>query len=747
MNGREDIVAREPEVADDEIDLVELFGTIWAGRWLVGLVTAAVVGLGAFYCWAVPRSYTADAMVQVELKGSSVDAALGDLAAALGSPTPVTAEIEIITSRLVVGKVVDRLRLDLFAQPRWFPVVGQAVWRGYAPEQEGAVRAAPLGLRHYAWGGERIDLGDLELPASWQGTPLTLRVRDGGFTLISPEGRELAAGAVGERVRFVVDGEPASMFVRDLVAAPGTEFRVAQKPRTLVIDELRKQLQASEKGRQSGIISVSLEGPDPVRVTDILNELVTAYQRQNVERRSEEAEKTLAFLREQLPQLRAKLEAAEQQLNSYRLRQGSADLTKETELILQRSVQLEQARIELEQKREEALRRFTPEHPVVTALDAQIAQIDEERKRLSDRIQALPETQQELLRLAREVEVNTALYTALLNSAQELEVVKAGTVGNVRIIDYAVRPLEPSSPKVALVMVLSLLLGGMLGVIAVFVRRALHAGVADPAVVERALGMPVYGEVPYSEVQRRFARELKRRGRSNSEPMLLAERVPDDLAIEALRSLRTALHFAMLDAPNNIVMVTGPAPGLGKTFLAANLGAVLATAGKRVLVIDADLRRGHLNRNAGVPQVPGLSDYIAGDATLEQVVHPLPVDGLHLITKGTTPPNPAELLLNPRLAELMQTASAQYDTVLVDTPPILAVADAGIVGRLAGTTLLLLKAGEHPLRMIEDATKRLRAAGVNVRGVVMNQVGAAGQYSYYGRYGYKYYRYEYKARN
>ena len=217
------------------------------------------------------------------------------------------------------------------------------------------------------------------------------------------------------------------------------------------------------------------------------------------------------------------------------------------------------------------------------------------------------------------------------------------------------------------------------------------------------------------------------------------------MAVEALRSLRTALHFAQVDAPNNVVMLTGPAPGLGKSFVSLNLAAILATSGKKVVVIDADMRRGHMHEALLLPRGPGLSDVISGSVSLDQVLHATPVEGMRFIATGTIPPNPSELLLKEQFAQLLQTLSKEFDTVIIDTPPALAVTDAAVVGRLAGTTLLLLKSGEHPMRTIQDTYRRLHSAGVAVRGTLFNQLSVGdGKYSNYS-YRYGHYNYEYKA--
>jgi tyrosine-protein kinase Etk/Wzc len=729
---------------DDEIDLRELLGIVLAGGPLIGITAAVIVALGALYAWATPRTYSSDALIQVEQESSAMDAALGDMSELMGVESPVTAEIELLKSRMIVGQVVDDLLLTIHAEPSYFPIIGRALARRYSPDS-GETVSEPLigGLRSYAWGGEAIGVTALDVPRALIGKSLMLEVLPDQAYRILYDGRELLRGTVGERAQST-ELSGLAVFVQSLNAAPGTEFALRRDERITTINNLTGQINVVEKGKDSGILSVSLEGADPAMTRDIVNHLVNAYQRQNVERKSAEAEQTLEFLNKQLPELRSELETSEVALNTYRLKQGSADLSMETQLVLQQSVELETSRVTLEQKREEALQRFTPSHPMVQAIDRQLAQVRGEQRSITDQVKKLPETQQELLRLSRDVQVNTTLYTQLLNSAQELQVVKAGTVGNVRVVDHALTAIEPTKPKVALVLALSAVLGVFLGLVVVFVRRALHSGVDDPAAVENGLGLPTYCAIPYSQLQARISR-LVERGKSTG-ARLLASADPHGTSIEALRSLRTALHFGQLEAKNNIVMLTGPSPGLGKSFVASNLGAVLAVSGKRIVVVDLDLRRGRLHEYFTGAREPGVSDFVAGSASLADILSPTSVDNLHFIPTGTIPPNPAELLLTDKLGELLGYLSSKYDTVIVDTPPVLAVTDAAVVGRYVGTTLLVLKAGDHPMRAIEDTVKRLMSAGVPVRGTIFNQMGRQGQ----GRYGYKYgysygyYNYDYK---
>ncbi len=433
------------------------------------------------------------------------------------------------------------------------------------------------------------------------------------------------------------------------------------------------------------------------------------------------------------------METAEVALNTYRLEKGSIDLPLETQAILETIVSTEGHLNKLRQERDKVTQGFTPAHPMVIALDKQIERLNGELSQLNDQVRELPNTQQEVLRLVRDTEVNTVLYTSLLNTAQELRVVKAGTVGNVRIIDYAVTPDKPVKPKKSRILMLSLLFGAFAGVAMAFVKRALSGGVVDPELIEKHVNLPVYATIAHSKRQDRIYKKLKSKEAKSS---ILATDSPDDIAIECLRNLRTALHFGMLDAKNNCIMIAGPSPHVGKSFVSVNLAAVLADSDKKVLLIDGDIRRGHLHEYLGLKREDGLSDFISGDIPIGDVLHQTTIPGLLFIPTGKLPPNPSELLLHQRFANCLSVLTPRFDHIIIDSAPILAVTDAMIIGQMAGATLMVLKAGQHPMREIEQSAKRLQQAGVNLRGLLINDISAQSQ-----RYGARKYSYQYTYKN
>jgi tyrosine-protein kinase Etk/Wzc len=494
-------------------------------------------------------------------------------------------------------------------------------------------------------------------------------------------------------------------------------------------------LTVEERGDWSGVLAIAVEGTDPDSVRQQVDGIANAYVRQNVERKSAEAENTLAFLDEQLPVVRQEMEVAEVALNAYRLEKGSVDLPLETQSILQTIVGVEGQLNEFQRERDKMIQAFTEVHPTVIVLDRQIGSLNRQLDDLNRQVRELPSTQQEVLRLVRDVEVNTALYTSLLNTAQELRVMKAGTVGNVRVIDYAFQPTSPFKPSRSRIVLLSLLLGMFAGVAIAFAKKALKAGVDDPNLIEKHVNIPVYASISHSDRQDRLYKDMRSKKLKRA---ILAVDAPNDPAIESLRNLRTALHFGMMNVNNNCIMIAGPGPQVGKSFVSVNLAAVLTSNDKKVLLIDGDLRRGHLHEYLGLERQNGLSDFISGEIPIGEAIHETTVPGLTLIPTGTIPPNPAELLLHERFGNCLSVLTPRYDHVIIDSPPILAVTDAAIIGQMVGGTLMVLRAGQHPMREIEQAVKSLKQSQVNLRGMLFNDVNVQSQRYGAGKYSYQY---------
>ncbi|MGR8934294.1 MAG: polysaccharide biosynthesis tyrosine autokinase [Gammaproteobacteria bacterium] len=727
------------------ITLGEFLATLVDAKSLIAKVVLFFAVLGLAYLFMTEPTYEADASLET---GVSM-AVLPDISVPkdIKNLTGVNEQIEILKSRKLLGKVVDDLQLDIVAMPVYMPVIGAAIARINTKIK---TRIDPtfepdlplINFNGYAWSNERINIKTFEVPSHYLGKLFTLVVKDDRrYRLSDEEGNLLSEGTVGEaNTRWLPDERPHTLLIERIQnATPGERFELSRIPRIDAINQLRDALTVVEQGMGSGVIQVSLEGADKNKITAIVNKIVSTFIAQAKEKKSDTIGLSLQFMESQLPALKAQGEKAEEALNSYRRKHSAFDLSRDNQITLERMVSIEAQLSELRRNRSEALSQFTPRSPKITALDAQMASLKNDLAALEQKVKTFPDTEREILNLSKDAELYSQLYTFLRNRVGQLKIVQDAPMDAVGVVDFAVPSKEPIKPQKAAILVVAVVLGVFFGIGAAFLRKTLKGAVQDPSAIEKELGLHVYATIPHSLEQHKL---LKNPEETKKAVLAIAEST--DPAIESVRSLRTSLHFALLESTNNVILITGPTPGIGKSFLTVNLGAVLASAGKRVLIIDADLRKGRLNKNFGKDGKEGLSDYIASGDPIEKAIRKTYIDKVDIICTGLVPPNPSELLVHERFEQAVNKLSAVYDYVLIDSPPVLLVTDAVIIGQLAGATMLVVKAGVNTMREIELSAKRLEMGGVNLRGVVFNDMPLSNsRYGYGGYYGYAY-TYAYK---
>ena len=700
----------------DEIDIGRLVGTVIEAKWWVLGITAAFAAAAIVYTLFATPIYSADALVRIEQNQGS--ALVQDISNALTSKPPASeAEIQMITSRLVLGKTVDDLDLDIAVSKNTFPILG-AGWERLMGRQNETVKVTSFN-RPVAMADSTFTLEVL--------SPTTYRLsNDDGFSV---------EGKVGE----AVNKDGVSLVVAGIAAHDGASFTLTKYSTLGMINTLQNSLSVTEDGKDSGVLTLNMVGEDKDQIRDILNSIARNYVAQNVARKSEEAAKSLEFLEVQLPQVRSQLDVAENKLNAYRQQKDSVDLPLEAKSVLDSMVNIDAQLNELTFREAEISKLYTRIHPAYRTLLEKRRALEDEKAKLSQRVTAMPKTQQEIVRLTRDVESGQQVYMQLLNIQQELKITKASTVGDVRIVDPAITQPGVVKPKKALIILGSIILGLMLSIVGVLLRSLFNRGIESPQVLEEH-GINVYASIPLSEWQKSHDSVKNVNGvKRYKQSQLLAVGNPTDLAIEAIRSLRTSLHFAMMQAQNNVLMMTGVSPSIGKTFVCANLAAVISQTHKRVLMIDCDMRKGYSHELLGTTNDNGLSDVLVGKATLESSAKRTSITNLDLIPRGQVPPNPSELLMSERFSELLKWGSANYDLVLIDTPPILAVTDAAIVGRHAGTTLMVTRYAVNTLKEVETSLNRFEQNGITVKGVILNSIfRRATGYQDYGYYEYEY---------
>jgi len=730
-------VIQDP-INEDEIDLSEMIGMLIENRILIISTTFLFFVLALFYSIFAKPVYKVDAIVQIEQQSSSMQG-MDELDALLGSDSSSSVtEIEIIKSRKVIGGMVDKLNLTTQIEFNCFPLIGSYLVRKHGDID--SLADSWMGFSSYAWGGERINVDRFEVSGN-KSEPFTLIAKDGGqYVVLDSNGDEVLQGEVGLSAES--EQGDVRIFVSRLIAHQGMQFILTKLSRNSVVADYQKEIKISEKGKKTGILSISLEGTDKVKIKSIIDELTQGYLRQNVEQKSAESEKMLQFINAQLPVLKSSLNAAEVALNHHRERKGTIDLSYESQNLIERITRIEASLSDLELEQSELIQKLTPEHPVIQGMHEKIMNLKQQKQELDSKMLALPETELESVKFSRDVTVANELYMLLLNKSQELKVSKAGTIGSARIIDNAVVIDKPIKPKKTLIVAISLLLGFIVGVVIAVLRKVLNHTIEDPNIIEKQLGYTVYAEIPFSDFQAEMIKKAEKKSNKSDYQILShvhSDVHGDDCVVESLRSLRTSIQFALMEAKNKVVTMTGPSPEIGKSFISVNFAYLMAESGKKVLLIDADMRKGHINQYFNIQRSPGLSENISGDGEWQSVLHKgMLNENLDVLVSGFYPPNPAELLMGQRFSELLTQANDIYDLIIIDTPPVLAVTDASIVCQHSATNFMVVRSQRHHLRELQTAFKRFEQNGVHINGAIFN-----GMEMKKGRYGYKYYGYQY----
>lgn len=717
---------------DDTIDLKELFFSLIAQWKLIALCVILSLTCALLYLKVTPKTYSTDGMVLVEdSKGAGAAALLGNLGDSLpggiGGKSPADAEIEILNSRMILTKVIQDLNLDIRIKDDKDTLFNRLT----AHDKSKVIYKNDLII--FQKPNASFVIKKLDVPNDYLDKDLKLQFIENNKFNLSYKDKPVFEGNLNttNQKRDIKGNWKVEIFTQSPFKQSFTLTKLA--PPTAV-DFVRQNYSIAEKGKNSGVIALNYSGGDKEYITQVLNHILSIYQTQNIERKTLESKQTLSFLDKQLPDLKQKLEESEIKFNRFREQYNTIDVTQESELLLKQNIELEKMKIQLQQQQAELSSKYTNDHPLMSAINAQLAEINKKTSEMTQSIKRLPETQRLYLQLYRDVKVNTELYTTLLNSYQQLKIAEAGEIGNVRLIDHAIEPVKHIKPKSLITLILSIFVGGFIGVLLALLRNMLRSGIKDSSQIENELDLPVYATVPRSPIQENRIKLLKKK---KSIP-ILAVKNSDDIAIESLRSMRTAIHFALSSAKNNIIMISGPAPELGKSFISINLATILAQSDKRVLLIDADMRRGYMHKYFNHDAQPGLSEYLSNQQGLDQIIRSTHVKNLSSMSRGKSPVNPSELLGTNKFAEMLQHLSSQYDHILIDTPPILAVTDGIIVSQYAGVNLVIARHAQTQIKELELTVNRFEQAGVKVTGVILNDIQRTAGSSYGYNYAYAY---------
>ena len=714
---------------DDDIDLLALLWVVLRG-WKI-ILLLAILGLivGVLYGRYVNPTFKSDALIQIEDNSSGISA-LGSDISDLVAPQSNKAqtETELIRSRMILEPVVNLLNLRIRLSD---PEIGYVdkIKSNRTDTQINTTEDVNLRTED---GQARIS--QFNVSQGYLNQAFTLVRSESGFTLSN--GFDEFKGQLDKAHQFKgVDGQ-IQITVTDL---PNDTHPVIISKQSLqrTTDAINSSLTVGEKGQQTGIIQLSMTGPNQQQTSLILEEVIRSYIAQNQSRGSEETTRTIAFMETQIPLLRQKLEESEAVFNDFRKENGTIDVSQEAQILLTENAQIDAQLNELKLKKADLTTYYTEEHPLVIQINDQLRVLNARKQEIDNTITGLPEVQREFLKLSQDTEINREIYLTLLKNYEQLKIVKAGQVGYARIIDLPINTFNAIAPKKLLIWTLATLLGAMIGTILALIKGLLRNAVKDPERLEAKTGVPVIATIPRSPLLTRLGKSKKSQNR------LLAHADSNSLSYEAIKSLRTNLMFGMptvgkIGQRAKVILITGESPGVGKSFISSNLSEVFAQLNKKVLVVDADMRLGELHKMFNMTQDNGLGNYLAQGVNLADVIHPTAIDNIDFIPRGQHPHNPASLLSGDRFSAMMTELNEHYDYIVIDSPPLLAASDAIIMSQYADKVLMVTRYDQSIEGQVVYAMKQMNKANIQVDGIILNDVqqGLMSKYSYQYSYAY-----------
>lgn len=702
---------------DDSLHLRDLLRIIFKRKWWILSVTALMLVVSTLNTLMETPQYRATTTIQIDRQAQRVV----DYRDASGATELYDdgqffqTQIELLRSKALAERVMETLRLDLDRKPNGNPV---------APAND---KSGETAVERDDWIGRILN---------------TLRKRS----------------------------EPS---VKD----------VQQLDRESVVGSLRGSMQV-EPVPNSRLVRINVVGADPALAARVANAWAEAYTKSNLERKVDASSYARTFLEQELGKAKVRLEESENSLVQYTRQKQILSVDEKTNPLTTNFTDFSAALAKAEQERiraeanydevkrtlstsrdllenkalatfreskakleleyQQQLRTYKPGHPSMQALQAQIElaeqRIQSESKAITGSVESTAKAafdsakaQEERLRarvetskrsildvqdqgiryniLKREVDTNREMYSGLLQRLKEVGVTAMVGTNNVSVVDKADVPLFPFRPDVFRGGMTGLLLGLMAGLALAFVVEYMDDSIKFPDEVERFTGLPLIGVIPKVNV-------------SKSSPEDQATREPRSALAEAYRSVRTALQFSTSRGAPRTIVVTSCTKNEGKTTSAMALAVALSQMGKRVLIVDGDMRNPTLHRMFDTDHASGLSNVLSSDTEPISVTRKTDFPNLYLITAGPLPPNPAELLSGPGLVNLLDPGASHFDHIVIDAPPILGIADAIILCNQVDASLFVIESGKTRKAAIRNAIRRLRQSGTAPLGAILTKLGS-----------------------
>jgi tyrosine-protein kinase Etk/Wzc len=763
-----------------EVHLFDYLDVILRRKWSVILFFLITVTAAAAYTlWMTPVfEATASLLIQEKKKGSEM--ILGELTG-LPTQSEIPSQLEIIKSRTIAEEVVRKLRYD----QKVFDVSKNLEIRLESFE-------IPEGLTEKVFQVTFVDdqgnfsVAEVEPESFLRKVLAFFRVSE----TAADQARPVGAGSVGNPF----SGEGGLAFtVKGQTPAKDACFKIVKAKFNDSVSGVQQKLTVSPV-RNTNVIKVSVQDSDPVMAATLANTVIRHFIQQDVSQRSKESKHVIDFVEQQLLPTQQKLDTALEALARHKSKSQLIDLQEGTRNLIEKIGELEKERtevavkerqikylydiiqrdvkdistltlsvlddtnvrnrvsrlIDLESNRTSLLADYTEKHPQVMALTREIAELKTkinpailnildsignrnkslfaETENLRDKLKAIPDEEKDLAGLVLNKEVLSNINTFLFQKLNEATIAQASTISSIQVIDPAIVPEKPIKPQKKRNLLLALIVGLMGGIGLAFFFDYLDNSFKSPRDVEERVGIPVFGRIPYIPEK-------------SGPGFLVTLEHPKSVGAESYRSLRTNLQFAGMEkgaGKARIVHVTSSEASEGKSTITANLGVTLALMGNRTLIVDLDLRKPAINKVFGIEKEPGITNFLAGHANLEEILHSKAADNLDVIPSGVIPPNPSELLSQKALYDFLEQMRQKYDYILLDSPPVLPVTDAQILGRIADIVFLVIELGKTGIPAVEQAVRQLQAVDAHLAGSIINKIQLTRKYGYYSSQYYYY---------
>jgi len=697
-------------VQDDTIDLKELFFSLISEWKVITLCILLSIVSAIIYLCTTENVYQTDALVQIKSNTSSPLAGLSSDMAAMASlaglggmgSSSTQSEIELLKSRAILGQAIKDLNLDIQIQPKenfFQKIVSDNNYIKTYTTQDILLKKE----------GQRLVIAQFQVPKFYENKALLLTFEDNKYKIHDYKTEQLLKE--GELNRVLRDG-PWNISVSGNINS-GQQFILQKNSLPVAMSNILKNFDAQEKGKGTGILELTYQGENPVNIPNLLNTVLNIYKQQDINRSVTDKDQQVAFLEKQLPELKEDLNNSERQFNQFRKKYGTVDVKGESELYLKQSMELEIQKVQLQQKQAELGAQYTAEHPAMQAISAQLTTLNTKISEVNNKVKQLPEIQRLYLQYYRDVEIKNQLYTGLLTTYQSLNIAKAGELGKVSIVDYAVEPVKPVKPRKLIILVLSIFVGGFIGILIALVRNFLHSGIRNIEPITTKHTLRNLGKVNQYN-------SLNKNSKQYAHPLAILE--PSALPIEQMRKIATSIQYAAQLSGQPVVQMLGTTKNIGTSTLTANLAIILAQMNLKVILIDSDLRQGQLKDYFNIETTIGLSDYLNGTAALGSIITPTQQAKLDLISNGKEEINPVSLLSKPEMARLLEQLKDTYDFILVDGTAILDVSDSQILAKLINTNILVTRYSYTSEQEIEMALESFKNSGHSIQGIILNMV-------------------------